>query len=349
MARGSEQQMKPAEVYRQLQTKIGPDAMLDEPMWRHTSFRVGGPVDLFVRVQSSGSLAQLVPAIADMGVPWRVLGGGTNVLVSDAGFRGCILALDGDKPDLELLDERTGPSGEAQVVVRVQAGCKLILAARKAVEQGLGGLEWAVGLPGTVGGAVVNNAGAHGADIASIFETATAVDASGTLIRLGPDDMAYSYRSSAFKRSQRPHLVLMSSELRLTRAAREKLMETAARFENTRKQHQPPGLSAGSIFKNPLSDFAGRLVETAGLKGLKVGGAQVSPIHGNFFLNSGSATAADLYQLARAVQDGVWARHGIWLEPEVELLGEWTDGERQSFVKPAVASQEPADRDHRDA
>ena len=324
------------EIYRQLQMQIGVDAKLDEPMSRHTSFRVGGPADLFVRVQRSRELEHLLPLITRAGAPWRVLGGGTNVLVADIGVRGCILSAESDKPELEPIGERSLVGAASEVLVRVQAGCKLALVARSAVDLGLGGLEWAVGLPGTVGGAAINNAGAHGADIASVFEAATAVDASGALSRLSHSDMDYSYRYSAFKGGLRRGFALVSLELRLKRRPREELMADAHRFDEARKQRQPGGLTAGSVFKNPPGDHAGRLVEAAGLKGMRVGGAQVSELHGNFFLNSGGATAGDLYALARLVQDAVWAQLGVWLEPEVELLGEWTEPERQALKKRAA-------------
>jgi len=335
-------ELEPADIYRRLQAQIGPDAKLDEPMWRHTSFRVGGPADLFVRVQSSRMLEHLVPLIAGRGVSWRVLGGGTNVLVAEAGIRGCILSVEGDKPELELIEERAPSGGVPEAVARIQAGCRLIPVARKAVDLGLGGLEWAIGLPGTVGGAVVNNAGAHGSGIAAIFQSATAVDSSGAMIRLSPEDMAYSYRYSAFKGGRHRDMAVISVELRLSRGSRDELLEVATRFDNARKLRQPPGLSVGSVFKNPPGDYAGRLVETAGLKGLKIGGAQVSTLHGNFFMNTGNATANDLYRLARAVQDAVWECHGVWLEPEVELLGEWTDRERQALKKPSAISHLPS-------
>ncbi len=331
----------PSDIYRQLQAEIGPDARLDEPMSRHTSFRVGGPADLFVRVRSSSALEQLVPLIGGTGVPWRLLGGGTNVLVADAGIRGCILSLESDKPELELLEERTPPGGAPEVLVRIQTGSKLIAVARKAVDLGLGGLEWAIGLPGTVGGATVNNAGAHGADIAAVFRAATAVNSAGALMRLSLEDMAYSYRYSAFKGGRRD-VALITVDICLRRGSREALLETARRFDDARKQRQPTGLTAGSVFKNPPGDHAGRLVEISGLKGLKMGGAQVSSQHGNFFMNIGGATAGDLYSLVRAVQDAVWERRGVWMEPEIELLGEWTESERAALAKPSGVGAHPS-------
>src|SRR5450756_928894 len=239
---GPMMELEPADIYRRLQAQIGPDAKLDEPMWRHTSFRVGGPAHLFVRVQSSRMLEHLVPLIAGRGVSWRVLGGGTNVLVAEAGIRGCILSVEGDKPELELIEERAPSGGVPEAVARIQAGCRLIPVARKAVDLGLGGLEWAIGLPGTVGGAVVNNAGAHGSGIAAIFRSGTAVDSSGAMISLSPEDMAYSYRYSAFKGGRHRDMAVISVELRLSRGSRDELLEVATRFDNARKLRQPPGL-----------------------------------------------------------------------------------------------------------
>lgn len=337
------------ETLDRLAAQIGDDAKREEPMWRHTSFRVGGPAALFVRARTSSLLETLVPLVASSRMPWRVLGGATNVLVADAGVRQCIISVDSDRADLELVGERRAADGGDEVLVRFPAGVKLILAARKAVENGLAGLEWAVGLPGTLGGAVVNNAGAHGSDMASILEYAITVNSSGTIVRLRPDDMEYRYRYSAFKAGLRPGVAIMSVDLWLRRSSRDELLEVANRFETTRKQRQPPGLSAGSVFKNPPGDYSGRLIEAAGLKGTKIGGAQVSTLHGNFFLNTGGATAGDLYRLIRTVQDEVWRQFQVWLEPEVEMLGEWTAEERAELRthSSAAGTQPSVDADAR--
>ncbi|HEX9017319.1 MAG TPA: UDP-N-acetylmuramate dehydrogenase [Chloroflexota bacterium] len=312
----------------ELQARIGPDALVDEPMWRHTSFRVGGPAALYVRVRSSSSAEQVIREVVAAAMPWRVLGGATNVLVADAGVSECVVAVDGDKVELQTIE---GDDSSDEVVVRISAGCKLILAARRAVEQGLAGLEWAVGVPGTVGGGAVNNAGAHGSNMAALFVGAAAVDPAGTQIRLAPADMEYSYRYSAFKAGRRPGTAIISVDLRLRRSDRAALVEVANSYETTRKQRQPTGLSAGSVFKNPPGDYAGRLSEAAGMKGKRVGGAQVSPVHGNFFINTGNATASDIYRLMRLVQDEVWKKSSVWLEPELELLGDWPDADRAAL------------------
>lgn len=324
--------------YQRLAEVIGPDSKLDEPMWRHTSFRVGGPASLFVRARGPESLRRLMPVIASSGLPWRVLGGGTNVLVADTGVRAVIVSTDAGKVELNPLREEVLPDGVVGVVVLVAAGSKLATVARRAAEQGLSGLEWAIGVPGSVGGAVVNNAGAHGSDLAAVFEAANVVDEAGKVHRLGPGELRYRYRDSAFKAGALRGLAIASAELRLRRSAPEVVREVASRFDQMRKERQPTGLSAGSVFKNPPGDYSGRLVETAGLKGTRVGGAQVSELHGNFFLNMGGATALDLYQLARLVQDAVWGHHGVWLEPEVELLGEWTDDQRRALLEPRSGS-----------
>lgn len=327
------------DIFQRLREEIGPEARPDEPMWKHTSFRVGGPASLLIRAKSRKDLERLVPLIAGTGVPWRVLGGGTNVLVADAGVRECVILNQGDRFELRIAAERAAQEGPPQVVIDVPSGCPMATVARRTVDQGLAGLEWAVGLPGTVGGAVVNNAGAHGGDVASVLESVTAVSPSGQVVRLAAADMGYRYRNSVVKEGRHPGLVVASAEFRLRRGSREQLRAAAARFEASRRERQPTGLSAGSVFKNPSGDHAGRLIEAAGLKGLRAGGAQVSTLHGNFFLNTGGATARDLFHLARAVQDAVWEKYGVWLEPELQLIGEWAEEERRALEGPPASGR----------
>jgi UDP-N-acetylmuramate dehydrogenase len=243
-------------------------------------------------------------------VPVRVLGGGANVLVSDSGFRGLIVV------------NRVGKAAFNDVHVTVTAGMSLTVLARKCASQGLTGFEWAVSIPGTVGGAVVNNAGAHGGDMAGCLLSAALVDAKRGTQGLTRDDLAYQYRSSSLKaRADRRFLVTMAT-LTLARSTPAAVNAKMDEFIAHRKRTQPPGASLGSIFKNPPGDYAGRLIESCGLKGAKIGGAQVSPIHANFFINTGAATtASDYYRLIRLVQETVREKTGVLLETEVELLG----------------------------
>ncbi len=284
----------------------------NEPLAKYTAARLGGAADfVYIARESNEQLVEVVTAAWAENIPVRVLGGGANVLVSDAGFRGLVVI------------NRVGKAATwSDRNVTVTAGMALTVLARKCASKGLSGFEWAASVPGTVGGAVINNAGAHGGDMAGCLRSAVVVDAErGTQI-LSSADLQYEYRSSSLKaRADRRFLVTMAT-LTLTHSTPQAINATMETFILQRKRTQPPGASLGSIFKNPPGDYAGRLIESCGLKGAKIGGAQVSPVHANFFINSGTATATDYYRLIRFVQETVHEKTGVLLETEVETLGE---------------------------
>lgn len=284
----------------------------NEPLAKYTAARLGGPADwLYIARDSNEQLSAVVSAAWAENVPVRVLGGGANVLVSDAGVRGLVVI------------NRVGKAAFNDTSVTVTAGMSLTVLARKCAQQGLSGFEWAVSVPGTVGGAVVNNAGAHGGDMAGCLRSAALVDAeSGTQV-LTNADLAYEYRSSSLKaRADRRFLVLMAT-LTLSRSTPADVNARMEGFVAHRKRTQPAGASLGSIFKNPPGDYAGRLIESCGLKGAKIGGAQVSPVHANFFINTGgTASASDYYRLIMLVRDVVGEKTGVFLETEVEFVGD---------------------------
>ena len=284
----------------------------NEPLAKYTAARLGGAADyLYVARDSNEQLIEVVSAAWAEGMPVRVLGGGANVLVSDAGFRGLIVI------------NRVGKAAFTASGVTVTGGMALTVLARKCAVQGLSGFEWAVSVPGTVGGAVVNNAGAHNGDMAGCVRSIALVDAERGVQVFTHADLAYEYRSSSLKaRTDRRFLVTMAT-LTLTPSDPKAINAKMDEFIAHRKRTQPAGASLGSIFKNPPGDYAGRLIESCGLKGYRIGNAQVSPVHANFFINTGgSATASDYYALIRSVQETVHARTGVLLETEVELLGE---------------------------
>lgn len=283
---------------------------------RYTAARLGGPADfLYVAKESTDELAAVVMAAWEQDVPVRILGGGANVLISDKGVRGLVVI--NDVSEVTFGDWHDGRN------VAATGGMGLTVLARKCQSHGLSGLEWAASVPGTVGGAVVNNAGAHGGDIRANLCEAVILEAGHGIQIMSLDDLTYGYRTSALKaRADRRFLVLLA-QFALKPDDPEAIL---ARMEHNvayRKQTQPPGASLGSIFKNPPGDFAGRLIEVSGLKGYSIGGAQVSPIHGNFFINTGNATATDYYALIRHVQERVHKQTNIKLDMEVELVGEW--------------------------
>ena len=287
-----------------------------ELLARYTAARLGGPADfLYIAKESTEELATVVTAAWDQNVPVRVLGGGANVLISDKGVRGLVVVND--------VSEVTFGEWHEGRNVSATGGMGLTVLARKCQSRGLAGLEWAASVPGTIGGAVVNNAGAHGSDIRANLREAVILEAGHGIHIMPLEELTYGYRSSALKaRVDRRFLVLLA-QFALPQDDPAAIMDRIEHNVAYRKQTQPPGASLGSIFKNPAGNHAGRLIEEAGLKGYSIGGAQVSPIHANFFINTGEATATDYYALIRYVQEKVRKQSHIELEMEVEVVGEW--------------------------
>jgi UDP-N-acetylmuramate dehydrogenase len=284
----------------------------NEPLAKYTAARLGGAADwLYIAKESNEELSEVVAAAWAANVPVRLLGGGSNVLVSDKGVRGLV--------EINHVADVTFDG----VKLNVTAGHGLTALARKCAARGLAGFEWAASVPGTVGGAVVNNAGAHGGDMAGCVRQVELVDAEHGRQTLSLDDLAYGYRASSLKTRADKRFLVLSAELEFSPGDPTEIEETMDAFIAYRKQTQPPGASLGSIFKNPPDDYAGRLIESCGLKGFSIGGAQVSPVHANFFINREGATADDYYHLIQYVRDLVRAQTGVLLEPEIELVGEW--------------------------
>ena len=218
------------------------------------------------------------------------------------------------------------------------AGANLANLARRLAKQGFGGLEWAANVPGTVGGAAVNNAGAFGGETARCVLGVTLVDAEGTRLELDAVDLGYAYRTSVLKRRERGDVAVERVKLRLTASTPQQADGLVKRNNAQRMISQPRILSAGSVFANPEGDFCGRLIEAAGLKQTRVGAAEISEQHANFIVNPGNATARDVYALMRLAQDAVYERASIWLRPEIELLGRWTPDERAALSARTVLS-----------
>jgi len=289
----------------------------DVPLAKYTAARLGGNVDwLYVAKESNQQLVEVVRAAWAEGLPVRILGGGANVLVSDAGVRGLVVIN-------RVTQVEFGKWHEGRNV-SASGGTGLLRLARDCALQGLSGMEWAVGVPGTVGGAIVNNAGAHGGDMAQVVADVVVYDAQTGPQLLSNAELQYEYRHSILKmREDRRFLVLLAT-LRLSEDDPQAIAGRMDEYNAYRKRTQPPGASLGSIFKNPPNDYAGRLIEACNLKGFQIGGIQVSPVHANFFINTGDATSTDYYALIRHVQEVVASQQGVELELEIELLGEWT-------------------------
>jgi len=288
-----------------------------EPLARYTSARIGGPADYLALAENADELARLVKAAWQADIKFFILGGGSNVLVSDAGVRGLVIVNRARAVQFREQDER--------VVVRAESGANLGIVARQCCLRGLGGLEWAATVPGTVGGAVFGNAGAHGGEIAGNLLMAEILQHAGTVRPWSRDELGFSYRTSALKRqkaSDRENIVL-AAEFALTRGSALELQAKVDEFTAHRKRTQPPGASLGSMFKNPPGDYAGRLIEAAGMKGKRIGNMGISNLHANFFVNLGQARAADVLALIHMAHETVKSKFGVDLELEVELIGEW--------------------------
>jgi UDP-N-acetylmuramate dehydrogenase len=297
----------------------------------HTSLRVGGPADWFVLAHSAGELAEALQWARARAMPVRVIGGGSNLLVAEAGVEGLVI---------KAVNVRFAVHGDR---VRADAGTNLANMARKLAKQGWGGLEWAANVPGTVGGAVVNNAGAFGGTTADCVDSIRLLDADGRLRELAANALDYGYRTSLLKRRAMGHdgarfeaedgssdLAVVDATFRLQCSTPEQADGRVKEFNAQRMAAQPRILSAGSVFANPDGDFAGRLIELAGLKGRWVGGAQISEQHANFIVNPRGANADDVFALLRCAQQAVFESSGVWLSPEIELLGRWTDEQRHA-------------------
>jgi UDP-N-acetylmuramate dehydrogenase len=286
----------------------------------YTSLRVGGPAEFFVAARSAREVSDALRWAAQHGVTARVIGGGSNLLVAEAGVDGLVI-----KPAFARtsVEDRNG-----QPVLVAEAGANLANQARRLAKLDFGGLEWAANVPGTVGGAAVNNAGAFGGDTASSVLAVTLVDASGTRTRLGVEALRYEYRASALKRRELAEVAVELVEWRLRRCPSGEAGARVRDFNAQRMRSQPRILSAGSVFANPEGSYSGKLIEEAGLKGAWSGGAQISEQHANFIVNPGHATAQDVYLLMRRAQNTVFEQTGIWLRAEIELFGRWTEEER---------------------
>ncbi len=294
--------------YSRLRETFGDRLLRDEPLAKYTAARLGGPADALVLAESVAELIFAANFAWAEDVPYRILGAGANVLAADEGFRGLI-----------ILNRATQVRFIEDGFVRAESGANFSSLARRCMRRGLGGLEWAVNVPGTVGGAVINNAGAHGSDMAGSVRQVT-VHQPGSVENWSLVQLRYGYRTSALKGSGERYLVTAAT-LSLTPGYRPaELQAVTEEFIAHRKRTQPPGASLGSIFKNPSGDYAGRLIEVAGLKGRQIGGVQISPIHANFFVNLGEGTAADYRALIQLARQTVQARFGVTLELEIELM-----------------------------
>ncbi|HNQ94721.1 MAG TPA: UDP-N-acetylmuramate dehydrogenase [Anaerolineales bacterium] len=292
--------------------KFGDMVKENVPLAPFTSARIGGPADIFVTVDSVAALARVVKFLWKNELPFSVIGGGSNILVSDKGVRGVVVMNRAKKVSFHAGDQ---PS------VTAESGVVFSNLANRCASKGFGGIEWAAAVPGTIGGAVYGNAGAFGGDVAGSLLSTELLTENGRET-YSVERMGYGYRASVLKSGELKAVVL-SAELSLTNSTKEDATVKIQQFSAHRKTTQPPGASMGSMFKNPAGDYAGRLIEISGLKGTRIGNAEVSPLHGNFFVNHGATRAEDIRKLVQLVQKTVKEKQGIELELEIEMVGEW--------------------------
>ena len=298
-----------------IQRRIGAKTVRDDSLARFTTMRVGGPADLFVTVHNVFELRSLVRYARTRGYPHTLLGRGSDLVISDAGIRGLVL---------QVRAEGSRVEGERYIA---EAGVPMARAATETQKAGLSGLEFGLAIPGTVGGAVWANAGAHDGDVAGVLESATVLLASGDEVTLQAADLALGYRDSRFKHppDRVAFDVVLSATFRLAPADPDTIKGRLDEIRRWRQAHQPLGLpSAGSVFRNPDGDSAGRLIDEAGLKGTRLGGAAVSEKHANFIVNDRKGTAADVRRLGEHVRAVVEQGTGTRLEFEIVFLGDWT-------------------------
>jgi UDP-N-acetylmuramate dehydrogenase len=296
----------------------------------HTSLRVGGAADYFLLAKLGQELAEGLRFARDRKMPVRVIGGGSNLLVATDGVDGLVIKTANAQTGVE---ERRG-----EPVLVAEAGANFANTARRLAKQGFAGLEWAANVPGTVGGAAVNNAGAFGGDMASCLIGVHLIDGDGRREYLEVQDLGYAYRTSLLKRRELGDVAVERVELKLTPSTTARADGLVKEFNAQRMRSQPRILSAGSVFANPEGTYSGKLIEEAGLKKTRVGGAEISEQHANFIVNPGGATARDVFVLMRQAQDTVFDRTGIWLSPEIELFGRWNEEERAALRGRAVVS-----------
>ena len=286
------------------------ELLLEEPMAKHTSFRIGGPADVLAQPADEAELAALLKRAGEHAVPVTLVGNGSNLLVRDKGIRGLVIKLSNIFSSITV-------DGN---VLTFGSGISLAMASKKAASLSLSGLEFAVGIPGTIGGAVYMNAGAYDGEMAKVVTCVRVMDMQGKISELQASELDFAYRHTALQNSG---WIVISVTVALQPGEAESIAAKMADFSQRRISKQPLELpSAGSMFKRPAGYFAGTLIEQTGLKGYTVGGAQVSQKHAGFVVNVGGATAKDVLQLISDVQSKVFAAHGVRLEPEVLVLGE---------------------------
>lgn len=298
-------------LYKDILNIVGEEnVMIDEPMKKHASFRVGGPADVLVRPRNEEQLRKILAYINEEEVPYLVIGNGSNLLVKDGGIRGIVIEISDNYSDFNIDENK----------IEIQAGALLSRIGNAALRAELKGFEFASGIPGTFGGALAMNAGAYGGEIKDIVKTVKVMDVDGNIFELENEEMNFGYRRSVIVEKG---YIALSAVVELEKGSYDEIKATMDDLRERRTSKQPLNFaSAGSTFKRPKGYFAGKLIQDSGLKGLSIGDAQVSEKHSGFVINRGNATAKELLDLMFAVKATVNGKFGVMLEEEVKIVGE---------------------------
>ncbi|HEY2988309.1 MAG TPA: UDP-N-acetylmuramate dehydrogenase [Candidatus Binatia bacterium] len=304
-----------------LSAVLGLKVKIDEPLARYTTMKIGGPADYFLDVENGAALGEALRLLDLHRVPVSLLGKGSNVVVGDLGVRGAVLRLGGEFKRIAWREERD------HSFVQVGAAYAVTQLVREAARRGYAGLEFAEGIPGSVGGALVMNAGAYGSEMEKIVEGVEGITLKGDAVKLSRNEMVFTYRNSNLP----PGTIVTAVGMRLQKRDAEEVSTKVRELVGRRKKSQPAGYpNSGSMFRNPPGDFAGRLIEAAGLKGKHIGNAKISERHANFIVNLGGARAEDVRRLMELARAEVQRQFGVELWPEVRFLGEWPEGKPES-------------------
>ncbi|MCH1623873.1 UDP-N-acetylmuramate dehydrogenase [Fredinandcohnia quinoae] len=297
-------------IIRDLQDSINGKVSTNEPLAKHTTIKIGGPADIFIEPKDIESIKRAIDIFNKNKIKWRAIGRGSNLLVSDKGIEGAVIKL-GAGLDHLVVDGTN---------ITVGAGYSVVKLAMVISKKGLSGFEFSSGIPGSIGGAVYMNAGAHGSDISKILKRAHILFEDGTFEWLTNDEMEFSYRTSVLQ-NKKPGICI-EAEFELNAGSRDEIVSVMQKNKDYRRETQPWNLPcAGSIFRNPLPNYAGQLIEKTGLKGYSIRGAKISDMHGNFIVNTGEAKAQDVLDLINYVKEKIANLHGIEMETEVEIVG----------------------------
>ena len=303
--------IKMENIYKRLREFIPSERiLLNEPMKKHTSFKIGGPADIMVLPASEEEIVHALKVCKDTSVPFFIMGNGSNLLVRDKGIRGVVIKISENYSEIEI--EGTN--------IRAQSGVLLSTLSRAAVRNSLKGLEFASGIPGTLGGAITMNAGAYGGEIKDAVVSVRCIDSNGNIHILQKEDMKFGYRTSLI---QTTDLIVSEVNMELEYGDQQESLDLMAELARRRREKQPLAYpSAGSTFKRPVGYYAGKLIQDCGLKGLRIGDAQISELHAGFIINLGNATAQNVIDLIKKVQEIIYDKYGVEMVPEVRIVGE---------------------------